>query len=358
MKKREHRGKLPGKRDVLLSFGIFILTCGLCVLLSFIGSSTNYAPMIFILSVFMTARFTNGYVCGIAAALLGVLVVNYAFTYPYLSFNFTLAGYPITIISMLAVSVTTSALTSRAKESEKIKIEAEREKTRSNLLRAVSHDLRTPLTSILGATSAVLENDAALTHEERVSLLQSAQDDAQWLIRVVENLLAVTRVDAEGSHIVTTPEAAEEVVAAAVAKFHRRFPDIEVIPRAPEELLLVPMDSVLIEQVLLNLLENAAVHGKTVDRIWLSVQKEGNKAVVEVRDNGVGLDPRRVEDITAGRMVSGGEKGDSHRSMGIGISVCHSIIHAHSGCMTAGNAPGGGAVFRFELALEDGYEQQ
>ena len=76
MKKREHRGKLPGKRDVLLSFGIFILTCGLCVLLSFIGSSTNYAPMIFILSVFMTARFTSGYVCGIAAALLGVLVVN------------------------------------------------------------------------------------------------------------------------------------------------------------------------------------------------------------------------------------------------------------------------------------------
>ena len=189
-------------------------------------------------------------------------------------------------------------------------------------------------------------------------MLQSAQDDAQWLIRVVENLLAVTRVDAEGSHIVTTPEAAEEVVAAAVAKFHRRFPDIEVIPRAPEELLLVPMDSVLIEQVLLNLLENAAVHGKTVDRIWLSVQKEGNKAVFEVRDNGVGLDPRRIEDITAGRMVSGGEMGDSHRSMGIGLSVCHSIIHAHSGCMTAGNAPGGGAVFRFELALEDGYEQQ
>lgn len=152
-----HRKKTKlSLRDAGITAGIFLFTCLLCFLFRFIGGHANYAPMLFILSVFMTARFTEGYVWGIAASLMDVLTVNYLFTYPYFHFNFTLAGYPVTMISMLAVSLTTSALTSRAKLVERVRIEAEHEKTRSNLLRAVSHDLRTPLTSILGQLRQLL----------------------------------------------------------------------------------------------------------------------------------------------------------------------------------------------------------
>ncbi|MBR4888361.1 MAG: DUF4118 domain-containing protein [Clostridia bacterium] len=355
--KKQHRWyPKVTRRDLLITSGICAVTCILCFLLSFLGDGTNYAPMIFVLSVFMTARFTNGYVYGIVMSLVDVLLVNYVFTYPYFTFNFTLAGYPITFISSLAVSLTTSALTSRAKQSEKIRMEADREKTRSNLLRAVSHDLRTPLTSILGAISAVSENDEALSHEERVALLHSAQDDAQWLIRIVENLLAVTRVDSGGSRVVKTPEAAEEVLAAALAKFKKRFPEVNVQAQVPDEFLMVPMDSLLIEQVIGNLLENAVLHGKNADQIRLSVYRRGQNAVFEVRDNGCGISPEKLKDIRDGKSVSAGTSGDSHRNMGIGLSVCHSIIKAHGGSLYAENAPEGGAVFSFDLALEENYE--
>ena len=113
--------------------------------------------------MFLISRFTGGYFYGIFAALVSVLAVNFLFTFPYFAFNFTIAGYPLTMLCMLAVSVITSAMTTQIKRQGDLRIEAEREKTRSNLLRAVSHDLRTPLTSILGASSAIADNDTVLT---------------------------------------------------------------------------------------------------------------------------------------------------------------------------------------------------
>ena len=342
-------------RDAGVAFGIFLFTCILCALLRFVGGHANYASMLFILSVFMTARFTEGYVWGIAASLIDVLTVNYLFTYPYFHFNFTLAGYPITMICMLAVSLATSALTSRAKLVERIRIEAEHEKTRSNLLRAVSHDLRTPLTSILGATSAVIEHGETLSQQERVELLEGAQEDARWLIRMVENLLAVTRVDADGGgQIVKTPEAAEEIIAEAVAKFKKQFPDANVQVRVPDELLMVPMDSVLIGQVLMNLMENAVVHGEKTTHILLSLTKQNNRAFFEVEDDGVGIDPERLPHIFDGTLP---QDNFSHvngkRSMGIGLSVCDTIVRAHVGVLEAKNRPEGGASFSFSLSITE-----
>lgn len=351
-----HRKKTKlSLRDAGITAGIFLFTCLLCFLFRFIGGHANYAPMLFILSVFMTARFTEGYVWGIAASLVDVLTVNYLFTYPYFHFNFTLAGYPVTMISMLAVSLTTSALTSRAKLVERVRIEAEHEKTRSNLLRAVSHDLRTPLTSILGATSAVIEHGETMSQQERVELLKGAQENASWLIRMVENLLAITRVDAkEGGRIVKTPEAAEEIIAEAVAKFKKQFSNIQVQVRVPDELLMVPMDSLLIGQVLMNLMENAVIHGKTTTCIWLSLMRQGETAVFEVRDNGVGIAPEKLPHIFEGTLPSDHfSREDGKRSMGIGLSVCNTIVQAHGGTLTASNTPEGGACFSFSLSLTE-----
>ncbi len=343
-------------RNSCVTLGILAAATLLCALLRSFDSGSDYVSMIFILGVFLVARFTDGYLYGIVSSIAGVLLVNFVFTYPYFEFDFTLAGYPLTILCMLSVSLATSATMTQAKQSERIRIEAEREKTRSNLLRAVSHDLRTPLTSILGATSAVIENDDRLTSQQRIELLTGAQEDAQWLIRMVENLLAVTRIDGRGTaQIAKTCEAAEEIVANTVAKFKKRFPEVRFVARAPQELLIVPMDAVLIQQVLANLLENAVVHGGSTTRVEISLRREGNKAVFEVQDDGNGIDPDRLPHIFDGSLSSDteGKAGDHKRNMGIGLSVCSTIIRAHGGELHARNLEGRGAAFSFTLKLAE-----
>ena len=133
-------------------FGLFLATAS-CIILRELNPGDDYmaaVQVIYVLAAFMIARFTQGFLYGTFAAVAGVLLTNFIFTYPYWAFNFTLPGYPVTILCALIVSGTTSTMTARIKEQGQLQLEAEREKMRSNLLRAVSHDLRTPLTSIRG----------------------------------------------------------------------------------------------------------------------------------------------------------------------------------------------------------------
>ena len=160
---------------------------------------------------------------------------------------------------MLAVSIVVSTLTTQIKQQEKLRAEAEKEKMRGNLLRAVSHDIRTPLTSIVGGVNAILDSGDRMPPETQTALLTDIRTEAQWLVGVVENLLSVTRISG-ASNIHKELEAGEELLSAASVKFRKRFPEITVAIRAPEELLMIPMDAILIEQVLINLMENAALH--------------------------------------------------------------------------------------------------
>ena len=335
-------------RTLLLLAGAVLL----CLVMRMIDNSSQYVSMVFILAVFLVARTTNGYIYGIFAAMASVLIVNYFFSYPYFRFDFTSAGYPVAILSLLAVSVITSTLTTQAKNSVEARLEAEREKTRGNLLRAVSHDLRTPLTGILGATSAILENDETLDHDERMSLLKDVQEDAQWLIRMVENLLTITRMDGREARVVKRPEAAEEVLEDTIVKFKKRYPGFRVAVQIPDELMMIPMDAVLIGQVLLNLMENAVHHGVYADRLEIGLKREGNWCEFTVRDNGCGIALTALPHILDGSAATAGvSTTDKRRNMGIGLSVCHTIIRAHGGTMEAENCPDGGALFRFRLPL-------
>ena len=252
---------------------------------------------------------------------------------------------------MLSVSLLVSTLTSQIKRQEQLRAETEREAMRANLLRAVSHDLRTPLTSIVGSASAILENDAVLTPQQRISLLRNVRDEAQWLIRMVENLLSITRFGDAEARIHKELEAAEEVLASVAAKFQQRFPDIRLSLSAPADPLFVPMDAILVEQVLMNLMENAACHGHST-RISLTAERRGEAAVFTVLDNGSGIAPDLLPHIFAPGLHSQSHTSDNRRNMGIGLSVCRSIVKAHGGAMSAANAPEGGAVFRFTLPLE------
>ena len=338
------------RRDLLVSAIILSCAFGLCNLLRLAGSSDGFASPIFVLAVLLVSRLTTGYLFGLIASLLGVVCVNFVFTYPYWAVNFTLSGYPLTFLTFLVVSIMTGTLTAQAKQRERLRAENEKEKMRANLLRSVSHDIRTPLTAILGATSAVLENPE-MSPEDRSILLEDVRDDAQWLIRVVENLLSITRIGSDQASIAKSPEAAEEVLGEAAQKFRRRFPQVSVSVTAPESLLMVPMDPILIAQVLSNLLENAVLHGGTTTAISLSVQKEGDFARFSVRDNGRGIPESALPTLFDGTMKhSETPTSDGKRNMGLGLSVCLAIVRAHGGTMEAHNLETG-AEFSFRLPL-------
>ena len=339
-------------KDCLITAGILSVASMICVILHQFSSTDTHVPMLFVLAVLCVSRFTHGYAYGITASLLAVIGVNYAFTYPYFELNFTLTGYPLTFLAMLAVSLTVCTMTSRIKEQEITRLEMETEKMRSNLLRSVSHDIRTPLTSIMGNASAILDNDEKLDRLQTRTLLEDIRKEAEWLNRVVENILSVTKINSDVAKIRKEPELAEEIASSAVNKFHRRYPDVPVRVSVPDDALLVPMDAVLIEQVLFNLMENAVLHGNTTSHIDLRISLKGEQAVFVVEDDGTGISEEFMPVLFDGTLPVG-ERGDgSGHNMRIGLSICRSIIEAHGGTIAAENREEGGSRFYFELPLD------
>jgi two-component system sensor histidine kinase KdpD len=238
-------------------------------------------------------------------------------------------------------------------EQRRILVSSEKEKMRSNLLRAISHDLRTPLTGILGASSAILDNYDRIDRETNEKLLKNIKDESQWLIRMVENLLSITRIREGTMNVTKTPEAAEEIVAEAISRIRKRFPESSLTVKVPEQVVIVPMDGTLIVQVLINLVENAIKHTPSGKLIEVNVKEGINSAIFEVADNGDGIPEEELAGIF--EYVPGGKvSSDSTRGMGIGLSLCMSIIKAHDGYMEAQNKRDGGAVFRFYLPMEEG----
>lgn len=464
--------------------------------------------VIYVLAVVLISRFTTGYFWGIFSSVAGVIGTSYYFTYPYHSFRFLTAGYPVIFLSMLVVSLVTSTLTVHFKEQARLSalrekrteklyefnrrllavrgtpsivnltleylyrfsqrtvifytedpldggtgairsaasrheamlgsrserelvhqvfsnrkragagmrefpkanglylpvtaqghllgvaglfyeeeelpeedmltfldmlisqaamalerqrlsdkqqaivVEAEKEKMRTNLLRSVSHDLRTPLTSIIGASSAILENSRLISPEMHGKLIGDIHEEAEWLIRLVENLLTVTRISQGTATVNKQPEAAEEIVAEAVSRIKSRFTEAKIHVSVPEEFLMVPMDATLIEQVIINLLENAIRYAGTEQPIDLNVTVNGKWAVFDVCDRGEGLLETEIPNIFDGNSSGTRRSSDSSKGAGLGLSICMSIIKAHSGQMAAANRPDGGAVFTFMLPIE------
>ncbi len=338
--------------DAGITLGILAVAAAVCTLLTHMGDSDSAVPMVFMLAVLLVARLTDGFLFSLVATVVSVIGVNYAFPYPYFAFNFTITGYPLTFLTMFAVSIVVGMLTDQVKRQERVKSEAEKEKMKANLLRSVSHDLRTPLTSIIGSSSAVLENYDQFSDEVKKDLIGHVRDDAQWLVRLVENMLSITRFNEGAVQIDKVPQAAEEIAAEAVGKFKKRFNTLPVRVSVPDELLMVPMDATLIEQVLINLMENAVLHAEGATEIELRIRREGDLAQFSVLDNGAGIEPAVLPKLFEEMFPHAGElRGDGRRSMGIGLSVCMSIVRAHGGTMKAKNRATGGACVSFVLPM-------
>ena len=316
-------------------------------------NTKTMTPMIFVLGVFLVSWRTQGYGFGIAASLVSVLAVNWAFTYPYWAFDLISPECISSAVVMLIVSTITGAMTTRLKQQEKLKAEAEAERMRGNLLRAVSHDLRTPLTSICGSCAVIVENYDQIPKERQMKLLGDVQSDAQWLTRMVENLLSVTRVDGERVRLSKNSTVLEELIDAVLVKFHKHYPQQEVQVQIPSAFLSIPMDPMLIEQVLMNLLENAVFHAKGMENLWLRVEQQGTGVVFCVEDDGCGIAKERMAKLFQGLSERSDFVETGRSNMGIGLSVCRTIIKAHGSDIRAEHRPGGGVRFTFMLEMEE-----
>jgi two-component system sensor histidine kinase KdpD len=250
-----------------------------------------------------------------------------------------------TFANQTALAIERAQLADEAREAQ---VRMETERLRSSLLSSVSHDLRTPLATITGAVSTILENGARLDDRTRRELLESVRDEGERLNRLVQNLLEMTRLESGAVELRKEWHSLEEVIGAALSRVGPRLASRRVSTRVPPNLPLVPMDDVLIEQVLVNLLDNALKYTPPTSPIEIIATATDSAATVEVADRGPGLPPGE-EDKVFEKFYRG--RTDKGRGAGLGLAICQGVVRAHGGRIWAQNLPEGGVAFLFTLPI-------
>ena len=348
---------------------ISILICAACMLFATLASflyqhivPDNHAnvALFYILALVIIARWTVGYGYGIVCTLFSVIAINYLFTYPYYKLNFTLTGYPITFLLMSGITLILCTMTSHMTiqsemiaEREKRLAEAEMEKMRANLLRAISHDLRTPLTAISGNAGILMENASVLDAAKRRQLYTSIYDDSMWLINLVENLLSITRMEGGTMQLNMEGELLEEVIGEAMRHINRKASEHTLSVTQEGDFLLARMDSRLIIQVIINLVDNAIKYTPPGSHIQVRAFRRGDFAVVEIADDGPGIPDSAKERVFDMFYTASNKPADSKRGMGLGLALCRSIVTAHGGQITVSDRIPHGCVFQFTLPIEE-----
>lgn len=323
---------------------------------------------IYMLAIIFIAFRTEKYIFSVMSSIITVLLINYFFTAPYSAFDFTLKGYSISFLTLFIIAILASVITAKFKkqvnltlesqrkekealeEKQEVIVESEKEKMRGNLLRAISHDLRTPLTAILGSASVIRDSEN-ISEETIKELADGIYNDSNWLIRMVENLLYVTRISGEGTKLKKAEEVVEEIVGEAVGRVKHKYPEADIKIKIPDELLIVPMDSMLIEQVLINLIENSLKYAEDNSRVWVDVWENDGKVYFKVSDRGKGIPESMMKNLF--NMGKANQDTRNSRGMGIGLCLCKSIINSHGGNIEAENNEYGGASFTFWLNIEE-----
>ena len=236
-----------------------------------------------------------------------------------------------------------------AKERERVAVVAKNEQLRANLLRSISHDLRTPLTSISGNASNLISNGNVIDNATKTQIYEDIYSDSLWLINLVENLLAVTRLEEGRMNINLTTELVGDVIAEALKHIHTKSEKQKITVIQQDDLLLAKMDARLIVQVLINLLDNAVKYTPSDSQITITAKRNGEMVCVSVADNGHGI-PDEQKSRVFDMFYTGSTKiADSRRSIGLGLSLCKSIINAHGGEITVTDNTPHGAIFTFTL---------
>ena len=259
------------------------------------------------------------------------------------------------MLSILGESALAMENEKNAKEKEEAAIHARNEQLRANLLRAISHDLRTPLTSISGNASNLLTNGEALDGETKHRLYSDIYDDSMWLINLVENLLSVTRLEDGRMNLHISAELVEDVVAEALRHVNRKSVEHHITVEHKDELLLAKMDAKLIVQVVINIVDNAIKYTPIGSNIRIMTERQEDKAVIHIADDGPGI-PDDVKPHIFDMFYSGANKvADSRRSLGLGLSLCKSIVTVHGGTLTVKDNQPQGTIFTFTLPAEEAH---
>lgn len=312
---------------------------------------------VYILGVLMISIITAGWRYSVLASVISVLAFNFLFTVPRFTLRAYDPSYPVTFGIMFLVALITGSLASKmkeyARESAQAAIRIEKEQLRADLLRSISHDLRTPLTSISGNASNLLFNESEFSQETRRQIYGDIYDDSMWLIKLVENLLSVTRIEDGRMDLRMSAELMDEVIAEALRHTDRNRAGRKVEVSSDEEFILGKMDARLIVQVVINLVDNAVKYTPDGAGIQIHTGKRDGMVVVSVSDTGPGIPDEQKPKVFDMFYTGTSRAPDGRRSLGLGLGLCRSIILAHGGEIWVSDNKPQGAVFTFTLPAEE-----
>ena len=314
-------------------------------------ADANVLMFYLLVVVWVATRHSRG--AAVLASVLGVAAFDFCFVPPYLTFVVSNRQYVFTFAAMLVTALVISGLTHRVRVQERDTRQAweyaEAEFLRNTLLSAVSHDLRTPLTGITGAASSLIETGDKLPPQAREEMLSTIYSEAERMERLVTNLLDMTRLDSGRVSLKKEWQPLAEVIGSALRHFDRRLAGRPVKIELPTDLPLVCVDGVSLEQVFVNLFDNAVAHTPPGTPLLVRAGRDDGHVTVEVSDRGPGL-PAGAERRVFDKFFRAGADGRS--GIGLGLAICRSVVEAHGGAIVAANQPGGGAVFRFTLPCD------
>lgn len=312
---------------------------------------------VYILGVLIISIITSSWMYSFLASVISVLAFNFLFTVPRFTLRAYDPSYPVTFGIMFLVALITGSLASRmkeyARESAQAAMQIEKEQLRADLLRFISHDLRTPLTSISGNASNLLSNENEFSQETRMQIYGDIYDDSMWLIKLVENLLSVTRIEDGRMDLRMSAELMDEVIAEAMRHTDRNRDGRKIEVSSDEEFILGKMDARLIVQVVINLVDNAVKYTPEGAQIRIHTGKKDGMVVVSVSDTGPGIPDEQKSKVFDMFYTGTNRAADGRRSLGLGLGLCRSIIRAHGGEIWVSDNKPQGAVFTFTLPAEE-----
>ena len=312
---------------------------------------------VYILGVLIISIITSSWMYSFLASVISVLAFNFLFTIPRFTLRAYDPSYPVTFGIMFLVALITGSLASRmkeyARESAQAAMQIEKEQLRADLLRSISHDLRTPLTSISGNASNLLSNENEFSQETRMQIYGDIYDDSMWLIKLVENLLSVTRIEDGRMALRMSAELMDEVIAEAMRHTDRNRDGRKIEVSSDEEFILGKMDARLIVQVVINLVDNAVKYTPEGAQIRIHTGKKDGMVVVSVSDTGPGIPDEQKSKVFDMFYTGTNRAADGRRSLGLGLGLCRSIIRAHGGEIWVSDNKPQGAVFTFTLPAEE-----
>jgi two-component system sensor histidine kinase KdpD len=313
----------------------------------------NIAMVYMLGVVYVAVQHDRG--AAIATALLCVLALDILFVPPRGALTVDDVQYLLTFAIMVAVALVISHLVKSVREQSraqaKLAIEAETERVRSTLLASISHDLRTPLAVIVGASSSLVDAGERLGADERRALATSVFEQSRDVSERVLKILELTRLEAGGLTLERDWSAPADIVQAALARLRQRMATHRLIVDVPNDLPLIRVDAALIEQAISNLLENAVKHTPAGTVVSVKVQRRSGELLVSVEDFGGALLPGQVDRVFEKFWRARPEGGAG--GVGLGLAICRAIVRLHGGRVWAESLPGGATAFRFVLPIDE-----